>query len=77
MSTVGLPDDLAAALATAAAERGITVDELVAEMLAERFGPRHRVLSFAAIGSADVDRGGAHSEDLLEEGGLGTGSADR
>jgi len=37
MTTVELPDDVAAALAAAAAARGITVDELAAEALAERF----------------------------------------
>lgn len=77
MSTIELPDDIAAALAEAAAERGVTVDELAAETLSARFGPRRRVLSFAAIGSVEVERGGAHSEELLEEGGFGTDSADR
>jgi len=76
VSTVELPDDVIAALAAAAAERGMTVDELAAKTLAATFGPRRRVLSFAAIGSAEVDRGGAHSEELLEEGGFGIDSAD-
>ncbi len=77
MSTIELPDDVAAAPAAAAAERGVTVDELATETLSSRFGPRRRVLSFAAIGSSDVERGGAHSEELLEEGGFGVDSADR
>jgi hypothetical protein len=77
MSTIELPDDVAAALAAAATERGMTVDQLAAETLAARFGPRRRVLSFAAIGSAEVERGGAYSEELLEEGGFGIDSADR
>jgi len=77
MSTIELPDDLAIALAAAAADRGMTVDELAEEVLAERFGPRRRTLSFAAIGSVEVDRGGAYSEELLEEGGFGIDNADR
>ncbi len=77
MTVIELPDDIAAALATAAAERGMTVDELAAEVLAERFGPRRRTLSFAAIGSVEVERGGAYSEELLEEGGFGIDNADR
>lgn len=37
MTTVELPDDVAAALAAAAAARGISVDELAVEALAARF----------------------------------------
>ncbi len=39
MSTIELPDDVAAALAAAAAERDMTADELAAEALAGQFGP--------------------------------------
>ena len=77
MSTIELPDDVAAALAVAAAERGVTVDELAAEALAERFGPRRRVLSFAGVGSSTTGRSAAEAEELLEEGGFGIDSADR
>ena len=77
MSTVELPEDVAACLAAAAAERRMTVDELAAEVLAARFGPRRRTLSFAGIGSVEVERGGAHAEELLEEGEFGIDSADR
>lgn len=77
MTKIELPDDLAAALAAAAEARGVSVDELAAETLRAQFGPRRRVLSFAAIGSVEVERGGAHSEELLEEGGFGIDSADR
>jgi len=37
MPTIELPDDVAAALAAAAAERGMSVDELAAQTLASRF----------------------------------------
>jgi plasmid stability protein len=77
MTVIELPDDLAAALAAAAAERGVSVDELAVEALTGQFGPRRRQLSFAAIGSSEVERGGAYSEELLEEGGFGIDSADR
>lgn len=39
MTTVELPDDVAAALAAAAAERGMTAEELAARVLAQEFGP--------------------------------------
>lgn len=77
VSTIEIPEDVMAALAAVAAERGVSVDELAAEALAQRFGPPRRTLSFAAIGSADVERGGAHAEELLEEGGFGVDCADR
>lgn len=77
MSTIEIHEDVMAALAAVAAERGVSVDELAAEALAQRFGPQRRTLSFAAIGSADVERGAAHAEELLEEGGFGIDSADR
>jgi len=77
MSTIELPDEVAEALAAAAAERGMTVDQLAAEALAERFGPRRRVLSFAAAGSSTSGRTAAEAEALLEEGGFGVDSADR
>jgi len=38
MSTVELPEPVAECLAAAAAERGMTVDELAAETIAARFG---------------------------------------
>lgn len=39
MSTVDLPEAVLERLAAAAAERGVSADELAAEILAERFGP--------------------------------------
>ncbi len=77
MSTIELPDDVAEALATAAAERGMDADELAAEALAERFGPRRRRLSFIGLGSSTSGRTAAEAEALLEEGGFGIDSADR
>lgn len=77
MSTIELPDDVAAALAAAAAERGMSVDELAAETISARFGPVRRTLSFAAIGASTSGRTAAEAEQLLEEGGFGIDSADR
>lgn len=76
MSTIELPDDVAAALAAAAAERGVTVDELAAETISARFGPIRRTLSFAAIGASTTGRSAAEAEQLLEEGHFGIDSAD-
>jgi ribosomal protein L22 len=77
MSTIELPEDVAAALAAAAAERGVSVDELAAETISARFGPIRRRLSFAAVGSSTTGRTAAEAEQLLEEGGFGVDSADR
>ena len=77
MSTVEIPDEVVAALAAAAAERGVTVDELAAETLAATFGPRRRTLSFAAAGSSTSGRTASEAEGMLEEGGFGIDSADR
>ena len=76
MSTIELPDDVAAALTAAAAERGVTVDELAAETISARFGPIRRRLSFAAIGASTSGRSAAEAEQLLEEGHFGIDSAD-
>jgi hypothetical protein len=75
VSTIELPDPLAARLAAAAAERGMTADELALEVLTERFGPRR--LSFTAVGHSGSARGGAEADELLAEGGFGIDSADR
>ena len=77
MSTIELPDDVAAALAAAASDRGMSVDELAAETLSARFGPKRRTLSFAAVGSSTTGRTAAEAEALLQEGGFGIDSADR
>ena len=77
MSTIELPDDVAAALAAAAADRGVSVDELAAETISARFGPKRRSLSFVGAGHSGSGRGGAEAEQLLEEGGFGIDSSDR
>jgi hypothetical protein len=76
MSTIELPDDVAAALAAAAAERGMSIDELAAETISAQFGPVRRTLRFAAIGASTSGRSAAEAEQLLEEGGFGSDSAD-
>jgi len=77
MSTIELPDDVAAALAAAAAERGLTVDQLATEALTAQFGPQRRVLSFVAAGASTSGRSAAEAEQMLDEGGFGIDSADR
>ena len=77
MSTIELPEPVADCLAAAAAERGMTADELAAETIAARFGPRRRKLLFAAAGTSTSGRTADEAEVLLEEGGFGIDSADR
>ena len=76
MSSVELPEDIAACLAAAAEERGMTADELAAEALATQFGPRRRKLSFAGAGASTSGRSAAETEEMLEEGRFGLDSAD-
>lgn len=75
MSTIEIPEDLAARLDAEAKSRGVTPDQLAADALRALFGRPKRTLSFAAIGASGSDRGGAEAEELLEEG-FGTDSAD-
>lgn len=77
MSAIELPEEIAAALAAAAGERGVSVDQLAAETISARFGPVRRTLSFVAAGRSGSARGGAEAEELLEEGGFGIDDADR
>lgn len=77
MSTIELPDDVAAALAAEAAKRGVSADELAAETLIAEFGPRRRSLSFAAAGASTSGRSAADAEQMLEDGGFGVDNADR
>ena len=74
--TVELPDEVLERLEAEAAARGVSVEELVAEALAERFGPERRRLSFAAAGRSTTGRRAAEAEELLAEG-FATDSADR
>lgn len=65
--TVHLPDDLAARLAAEAERRGVTPDELVADVLAEHV-PARRRLGFASLGRSNGDRRATEDEDMLAEG---------
>jgi len=70
--TVHVPGEVARRLEAAAAARGVTVEELAAEVLADHVPSveavsRHRRLSFAGIGSSEhgiSDR----VDDLLADG---------
>jgi hypothetical protein len=75
--SLDLPEAVAAQLTAEASRRGVTVEELAVEALSERFGPRRRKLSFAALGSSATGRRAAEAEQLLAEGGFGTDNADR
>jgi hypothetical protein len=69
--SVHLPDELGARLAAEATRRGITVDELTAELLvgrlpAEHAGP-HR-LAFVNVGASTSGRSAVDADELLAEG---------
>lgn len=71
---VNVPDDVARRFEAAAAARGISVEELAAEVLAAHApdagaAPRRRRLSFAAIGASE--RGISHQVDELLADGFG------
>jgi metal-responsive CopG/Arc/MetJ family transcriptional regulator len=75
MSTkVTLPDDLADELARVAAERGVSVDQVVAELVATQLSaarserPARRRLAFAGIGASTSRRGAADADEMLAEG---------
>lgn len=72
--TVNVPDDVARRLEAAAAERGVTVEELAAEVLTDNVPdvsgvPRRRHLSFAGIGASK--HGISHQVDELLADGFG------
>lgn len=70
--TVNVPDGVARRLEAAAAARGVTVEELAAEVLIEHVpdvavAPRRRQLSFGGIGASK--HGISHQvDDLLADG---------
>ncbi len=72
--TVNVPDEVARRFAVAAAARGVTAEELAAEVLAENAPeidevPRRRHLSFGAIGASK--HGISHQVDELLADGFG------
>lgn len=74
MSTLHVPDELAERLVAEAARRGVSVDELSAELLSASLpaspevssAPRH--LAFAAIGASGSKTGAGQEDELLAEG---------
>ena len=72
--TVNLPDDVARRLEAAAAARGVTVEELAAEVLSDNApaidpAPRRRHLGFVGIGAST--HGISHQIDELLADGFG------
>jgi hypothetical protein len=65
--SVNLPDELAGRLAEEASRREMTLDELAAELIAERIPGRGHRLSFAAIGASTSGRRAAEDEAMLAE----------
>lgn len=73
---VNVPDEVARRLEVAAAARGVTVEELAVEVLAENTpavgeAPRRRRLGFVAIGASE--HGISHRVDELLADGFGRG----
>jgi hypothetical protein len=69
--TLQVPEDLAGRLAAEASRRGMSVEELSAELLlaAALDQPvQRRHLAFVGIGSSGSSRGGAQVDELLDEG---------
>jgi hypothetical protein len=74
--TVNLPDDAARRLAAEAARRGITVDEVIAELAATLPGgapgaperPEKRRLEFVGMGASTSGRRAADADEMLAEG---------
>lgn len=77
MSRIEIPESVLERVAAAAAEKGLTTDELATQALAERFKPRRRTLRFGVVGASTSGRTAGEAEDLLTEGGFGVDSADR
>ncbi|HUC14778.1 MAG TPA: hypothetical protein VMS00_10035 [Acidimicrobiales bacterium] len=64
--TIDVPDDVAARVADAAAERGVASEELLGQVVAESF-PSRRSLSFIAVGrSGRSDTAERHKEIIRE-----------
>jgi hypothetical protein len=69
--TLHLDENVAAALATEAARRGQTADELAAALLSAQLPKAvtvRRRLAFAAVGTSTSRRGAAEADEILAEG---------
>jgi len=66
--TLHVPEEVGARLSAEASRRGMTVDELSAQLLAAGLDKPRRHLAFAAIGASGSGRGGAQADELLAEG---------
>jgi hypothetical protein len=67
--TVSLPDDVASRVAAAAADRGVTVEELTSEALQaylEQEQTSNGDLSFIALGNAENGFSAREAEERLE-----------
>lgn len=69
MTVLHLDDAIGEALAAEAARRGLTADQLAAELLAAQLPrePRRR-LAFAAVGASTSGRGAAEADEMLADG---------
>ncbi|HLN17888.1 MAG TPA: hypothetical protein VK277_14190 [Acidimicrobiales bacterium] len=71
---VRLPDDVAERLAAETARRGVSMDELAAELIAAGLPPKGRRastprhLEFTAAGASGSAQSGAEADEILAEG---------
>lgn len=74
--TVSLPDDVASRAAAAAADRGVTVEQLASEALQAYLGDEQTSngaeLSFIGLGDAENGYSAREPEELLEAEGFGS-----
>ena len=68
--TLHLPEDLASRLEAEASRRGVSIDELSAELLASGLEGRakRRRLAFVGVGASGSGRGAAEADEMLAEG---------
>lgn len=66
--TIEVPDDVAEQMRQAAAERGVTAEQLLSEDAAQRYAPRRRKLSFVGIGESTSGKTAADADEMLAEG---------
>jgi ribosomal protein L12E/L44/L45/RPP1/RPP2 len=68
--TLHVPEDLGSRLAAEAERRGVSIDELSAQLLVAGLDERsvRRHLAFAGIGASGSARGGAQADEMLAEG---------
>ncbi|MDP8969203.1 MAG: ribbon-helix-helix protein, CopG family [Actinomycetota bacterium] len=69
--TIRVPDDVAERIATEAATKGLSAEELAREAIERYLGATRRRLSFAAMGDGPEGFSAQRAEEALEAEGFG------